>query len=168
MKMDQLGKELTATKAIASAVYAAALVYAVLIYLGVLPLSYVDAQIVKIMFFVFLASVPAIFFISVIIGEQWMGSEKLTKVFHDAGDTEIGLSAVIAHVRTGAIMMAAMGEACAIYGLIIHMVSDDPVRPWIFLGLSISHYPLTMAKLSRVRGDIERFCTSPRRHPTLH
>jgi hypothetical protein len=52
--------------------------------------------------------------------------------------------------------MAAMGEAVAVNGLVLYLLSGDTVRPWIFFILTIIHYTFTMAKLRRVREDISQ------------
>ena len=53
-------------------------------------------------------------------------------------------------VRTGALVMGAMGEACAVYGYAMYCVSGDTRRPCIFWGLTVLHYLLTRYRLARV------------------
>ncbi len=158
--MNQWEKDFTTTKIIVSAIYGSIFIYAGLIYFGIPSVPYRWEQTQQILFFVLLAAAIPIFLISAFIGKQQMSSEKLTKRFRSAGGGDNGLSAAIALVRTGAVIMAAIGEACAVYGVVLYFLSGDLIRPLILLALSVIHFPLTMMRLSKAREAIERLLYS--------
>jgi len=58
---------------------------------------------------------------------------------------------VAQRIRTGALIMAAMGEACAVYGYALYCVSGDLKRPWIFIFLTLLHYLFTRYRLEQTQ-----------------
>ncbi len=158
--MKQWEKEFTTITTIVNAIYGAMIIHAGLVYFRIPAITYCWEQTQQIMFFALLAMSSVTFLISPVIGNQLMSSEKLAEKFRAAGGAEQGLSAVSALVRTGTIIMAVIGEACAVYGLLLYFLSGDGTRPWIFFALSAGHYPLTMAKLKKARADVERLSRS--------
>jgi len=48
----------------------------------------------------------------------------------------------------GALMMATLGQACAVYGYAVYCFSGDTRWPWIFLLFSAGHYVQTMNRLA--------------------
>ena len=112
------------------------------------------------MFFMMLGTVSAMFFVAALVGKQKMNPERLIEEFRTDTDRECGLMAAVVPVRTGTMIMAAMGEICAVYGLVLYLISGDISHPFIFLTLSILHYPLTMAKLKKAHEQIEQLSCS--------
>jgi len=153
--MNQWEKDFAVIKMIVSAIYGAMIIYAMMILLRIPAIPYRWEQAQQIIFFVLLASVPGMFFISALIGKQMMNSEKLTEKFRAADNGENGMKAATESVRTGAMIMAVVGEACAMYGLLLYFLSGDSTRPWIFLALGAIHYTMTMARLKKSREDLQ-------------
>jgi hypothetical protein len=141
---------------IVNAIYSSIIVYVGLIYFIHISPASSPGQTQQIMFFVLLVMALATFPIAIVVGGRRMSSEKLTSAFRAEADPARGLTAAINHVRTGAIIMAALGEVSAIYGLIFYFLSGDSIRPWVFIALSVVHYALTMMKLRGAREDIDR------------
>lgn len=152
--MNQWEKELSTIRLIIIAIYSSVFVYAMLVYLRIPYIPYVWDQTRQIIFFVLMAGIPLMFVGSALIGKQMASPEKLAERFDAAGGGETGLKAAIGLVRSGTLIMAAMGEACAIYGLVLYFLTGDTNRPIVFFVLSIIHYPLTMARLNRAREEI--------------
>jgi hypothetical protein len=144
---------------IVNVVYSSVILYAGLIYFMRISPN-VPQQTQQLIFFVLLAMTLSTFPISVLVGGRRMSSEKLTAAFRPETDRAQGLNVAVARVRIGAIIMAALGEACAIFGLVFYFLSGDPIRPWIFIALSAVHYALTMTKLRTAREDIDRLSQS--------
>ena len=89
-----------------------------------------------------------------------MSPENLAAKFHAAGGGDVGLNAAVSLTRSGAIIVAAIGEACAIYGLVLYFLSGDTTRPIIFFVLSILHYPVTMMRVGKAREEVEKLSRS--------
>lgn len=160
--MQQLDRDFSTIKLIVTAIYSSIFIYAALVYFGIPSVPYIWEQTQRIMFFALLASVPVIFVVAELLGRNQMSSEKLAKKFSGDGDPESGLAGAIALVRTGTIIMAAMGEACAVLGLVIYFISGNAVYPFVFFALSAIHYLLTVARLNKARKSIEQLLHS---HP---
>jgi len=154
--MNLLEKEFATTRILISAIYGSAVIYAGMIYFHIPPVAYRWEQTYEIMFFALLTAIPAMFFATALIGKQLLGPEKLGDKFHSAADTERGFATALAQLRTGMIVMAAIGEACALYGLALYLLSGDTLRPFIFIAASGVHYLMTVSKLKTARADIER------------
>jgi hypothetical protein len=153
--MNEWEKDFAVIKMIVSAIYGAMIIYAMMILLRIPAIPYRWEQAQQIIFFVLLASVPGMFFISALIGKQMMYSEKLAEKLRANDNGENGMKAATESIRTGAMIMAAVGEACAMYGLLLYFLSGDSTRPWIFLALGAIHYTLTMARLGKAREDLQ-------------
>ena len=152
--MSQWEKEFSTIRLIIIVIYSSVFVYAMLVYLRIPFIPYVWDQTKQMIFFALLAGVPLMFAGSALIGRQMVNPEKLTEKFDAAGGGEMGLKAAVGLARSGALIMAALGEVCAIYGLILYLLTGDANRPIVFFILSIIHYPLTMARLNKAREEI--------------
>lgn len=147
-------REFGITKTIVVAIYLAMVVYAFFIFSGI---PYVEPQwgeTQNLVFYVLLFEAVGIFVISIFLPNVFLNSEKLAEKFRSAGDKAQGLRLVMSHVRIWAIILAALGEACAVNGLVLYLISGDVTRPWIFFIITIAHYTTIMGKLRRVREDI--------------
>jgi hypothetical protein len=158
--MNQWEKEFTIIKLLVIAIYGAVVIYAILVYFRIPDIPYIWEQIQKIVFIALLAAVVPMFLAAGFVGNQLMGKEKLTEKFNAAGGEDIGLIAAIANVRIGAVIMAAMGEACAVYGLVLYMLSGNHTYPFVFFAFSILHYPLTMSRLNKAQENINQLSKS--------
>ena len=158
--MNQWEKDFTTIKLIVRAIYGSVFIYAILVYFRIPSIPQLWEQTYQIIFFALLAAALPMFPAAVLVGRHLIGTEKLTEKFRAVGGEERGLEAIIASVRTGAIVMAAMGEACAIYGLVLYFLSGNYTFPFIFFALSAIHYPVTMTRLNKAREDIEKLSRS--------
>ena len=158
--MDQLDKEFTKIRLLVSAVYGSILIYAVLIYFDIGSVSYVWEETQQILFYVLLISVPVMFVMGALIGNLIMNAERLTQTYRSTGDDETGLSAALAVVLRGSLIMAILGEAPAVYGLVLYFISGHPNYPWIFLALSCLYYPFTISRLTKARAHLEHLLSS--------
>ena len=149
-------KEFSSIRLIALAIYSTVFVYFALIYFRLIEVPYAWDQTQQVIFYALLAMVPPVFIASIFVGRLTINPEKLMDKFHEIGGGDKGLSAAVGQVRIGALIMAAMGEACALYGLVIYFLTGDTSRPLIFFVLSILHYPVTMTKVTRARETIEK------------
>jgi hypothetical protein len=141
-------------KTIVFIIYLAMIVYAFLVFSGIPSIQYHWDQSQKIILLVLLVESLGIFAISIFISNLMLSSEKLLQKFNSISDQTEALKAVVNQVRISFIIIAAMGEACAVNGLILYLLSGDMTRPWIFFILTLVHYTITMAKLRRVREDV--------------
>jgi cation transport ATPase len=141
-------------KTIVFVIYLAMIVYAFLVFSGIPSVQYQWEQTQKITLLVLLAEAISIFVISIFLSNILLSSEKLSQKFRSVTDQTQGLKLVVSQVRIGFIVMAALGEACAVNGLILYLLSGDATRPWIFFILTLVHYTITMAKLRRVHEDV--------------
>ena len=148
----QWEKDLTITKLIVKAIYGAVFIHAWIVFFRTPPVPYVWEQTQQTAFFGLLAAVVPMFLISALLGKRLLNPERLSEKFLSA---ERGLGAVLSQVRTVGFAMAAMGEACAIFGLILYLQSGDVIRPWIFFALSALHYPITMTRLTKACAEIK-------------
>jgi hypothetical protein len=144
------------TKTIVIAIYVSMAIYVAMVNYNIPSIEYQWGQTQNIIFIVFLMVAFATASISIFISRQMMGSERLVEKFSASKDKTQGLKLVLGSIRVGAIIMSAMGEAIAIYGLVLYLLSGDMVRPWIFFILGAIHYSITMSTLRRVRSDIEQ------------
>lgn len=158
--MSQLRRKFTTIRIIIIAIYSSVYIYTMLVYLGIPSISYVWGQTQQMIFFVLLAMIPPVFIASALIGKRMLSPEKLMEKFHSAGGGEAGLKTAISLALSGAVIMAAMGEACAIYGLVLYFLSGDTARPMIFFVVSIIHYPITMTRLNKAREEIDKLARS--------
>ena len=154
--MSHWEKEFSVIRMIVMVIYSSVFVYAILVYLRIPFIPYIWETTQQMVFFALLVAVIPIFVASALIGKQIMSPEKLSEKFHDAGGGETGLEAAVGLTRSGGIIMAAMGEACAIYGLVLYFLSGDTTRPIIFFVLSILHYPVTMARVNKARAEVQK------------
>ena len=151
--MNDLDKQFSVVKLIVRAIYGSMLIYAGLVYFRIPEIPYIWEANQQMIFFVLLAAIPIMFFISTFLGKQLLGTEKLAKKFAEG---ESGQKAAVDLVRVGVIVMAAVGEMCAMYGLALYFLSGDAIRPWIFFASGAFHYPLTMIKFYKAKEDIKR------------
>ena len=158
--MSQWEKEFSRIRLIIMAVYSSVFVYAVLVYLRVPFIPYVWERTQQMIFFALLVAVLLVFIASALMGKRIMSPENLAERFHAAGGGDVGLNAAVSLTRSGAIIVAAIGEACAIYGLVLYFLSGDTTRPIIFFVLSILHYPVTMMRVSKAREEVEKLSRS--------
>jgi hypothetical protein len=56
-------------------------------------------------------------------------------------------------VRTGVLILAAMGEACAVYGYAVYFVTGHRGWPWLFFFFAAAHYALTIRRLEGLSTD---------------
>jgi DMSO reductase anchor subunit len=152
--MSQWEKEFTVIKMIVRAIYGSTVIYAGLIYFRIPDIPYRWEQTQRITFAALILMVSLTSVIAALARQQ-ISLEKLTEKFRSHDERERGLNAVISDIRTGAIIMAVMGDACAVFGLVLYILSGDSTRPWIFLALGVVHYPLIMMKLRKARDDFE-------------
>jgi hypothetical protein len=59
-------------------------------------------------------------------------------------------ASVVQRIRTGSLMMAALGEASVVYGYALYCLSGDMRWPWMFIGLGTLHYFLIRYSLSKI------------------
>ena len=149
-------KELAITKTIVVAIYVSMVIYVAMVNYNIPNIQYQWGQTQDMVFIALLALTLGTFAVSIFIPKLLMSSEKLSERFRINTDRIQGLKSVLNLVRVGAIIMSAMGEAIAIYGLVLYLLSGDMVRPWIFFVLSAFHYAITMSTLRRVRSDVEQ------------
>ena len=154
--MSQWEKEFSRIRLIIMAIYSSVFVYTIIVYLRIPPIPYVWESTQQMIFFALLAGIPIMFIASALIGKQMINPEKLAEKFHAADGGETGLAAAVGLVRIGAVIMAVMAEACAIYGLVLYFLSGDTTRPIVFFVLSILHYPVTMMRVNKAREEIEK------------
>ena len=144
------------TKTIVFIIYMAMFVYAVMIFWRIPFIEYQWGQTQEMIFYVLLFEAVGIFVISIFLPNILLSSEKLSERFRAAGGQVQGLRAVSGQVRNVMIIVAAIGEACAVNGLVLYLLSGDTMRPWIFIIITIAHYTITMGKLRRAREDMEQ------------
>jgi len=153
-------REFGITKTIVIAIYVSMAIYVALVNFNIPPVDYHWGQTQNIIFIALLVVAFATASVSIFISKLIMGSERLSDKFSASKDKTQGIKYVLGSVRVGAIIMSAMGEAIAIYGLIIYLLSGDMVRPWIFFITCAVHYSITMSTLRRVRSDIKQLSQS--------
>ena len=151
---DYWEREFAKIKTIVFVIYLAMIVYAFLVFSGIPAIEPQWGQIQKTALLVLLAEAVGIFVISIFLSNILLSSEKLSQKFRSVADQAQGLKLVASQIRIGFIVMAALGEACAVNGLILYLLSGDTTRPWIFFILTLVHYTITMSKLRRVRDDV--------------
>ncbi|MDQ1318563.1 MAG: hypothetical protein QG588_2225 [Candidatus Poribacteria bacterium] len=144
------------TKTIVIAIYVSMVIYVAMVNYNIPNIQYQWGQTQDIIFIALLVLALGMFAVSIFIPKILISSEKLSERFRTITDRIQGLKSVLNLVRVVAIIMSAMGEAIAIYGLVLYLLSGDMVRPWIFFVLSAFHYAITMSMLRRVRSDIEQ------------
>jgi hypothetical protein len=154
--MDRIEKEFATIKLIVSAIYATIFLYAGMVYLRMPNIPYIWGQTQRSIFYALLALVPVMFLVSFTLVKQLMDSEKLAERFQSEKDEENALNMVINITRVGSIVMAAIGESIAIYGLVLYFLSGHSTHPFIFFTLSAIHYPFTIRKINKARDDIEK------------
>jgi hypothetical protein len=144
------------TKTIVIAIYVSMAIYVAMVNYNIPSIQYQWGQTQNIIFIALLSLAIGTFAVSIFIPKLLISSEKLLERFRAITDRMQGLKSVLNLVRVVAIIMSAMGEAIAIYGLVLYLLSGDMVRPWIFFVLSAFHYSITMSTLRRVRTDVEQ------------
>jgi hypothetical protein len=149
-------REFGVIKTIVVVIYLAMIVYAFLVFSNIPFIPYQWGQTQDMIFYVLLFESVGIFVISIFLPNILLSMDKLSERFRSAGNQEQGLKSVISQVRNVMIIVAAIGEACSINGLVLYLMSGDASRPWIFFVMTIAHYTITMAKLRRTREDIEQ------------
>jgi hypothetical protein len=149
-------REFGVIKTIVVVIYLAMIVYAFLVFSNIPFIPYQWGQTQNMIFYVLLFESVGIFVISIFLPNILLSTDKLSERFRSAGNQEQGLKSVISQVRNVMIIVAAIGEACSINGLVLYLLSGDSTRPWIFFVMTITHYTITMAKLRRTREDIEQ------------
>lgn len=154
--MNQWERKFSSIRLIIMAIYSSVFVYTIMVYLRIPTIPYVWESTQQMIFFALLAGIPIMFIVSALIGKQMISPEKLAEKFNAAGGGETGLAAAVGLVRTGAIIMAAIAEACALYGLVLYFLSGDTTRPVVFFVLSILHYPVTMMRVNKAREEVEK------------
>lgn len=148
--------EYSKTKTIVFIIYMAMFVYAAMVFWKIPFIEFQWGQTQELIFYVLLFEAVGIFVVSIFLPNILLSSEKLSERFRSAGGQAQGLRAVNGQVRGIMIIVAAIGEACAVNGLVLYLLSGDTTRPFIFLIIAIAHYTITMGKLRRVREDMEQ------------
>ncbi len=156
MKWSYWEREFGITKTIVIAIYVSMAIYVAMVNFNIPSVEYHWEQTQNTIFIALLVVAFATASISIFISRLMIGSDRLAEKFSAVTDKTQGLKYALSSVRVGAIIMSAMGEAIAIYGLILYLLSGDMVRPWIFFILGAVHYSITMSILRRVRSDIEQ------------
>ena len=142
------------TKTIVVVIYLAMIVYAFLVFSNIPYIEYHWGETQNMIFYVLLFEAVGIFVVSIFLPNIMLSSDKLAEKYRSASGQAQGLRSVMAYVRIWAIILAAIGEACAVNGLVLYLMSGDTTRPWIFFMLTIAHYTVVMGKLRRVREDV--------------
>jgi hypothetical protein len=149
-------REFGVIKTIVVVIYLAMIVYAFLVFSNIPSIPYQWGQTQDMIFYVLLFESVGIFVISIFLPNILLSMDKLSERFRSAGNQAQGLKSVISQVRNVMIIVAAIGEAFSINGLVLYLLSGDSTRSWIFFVMTIIHYTITMAKLRRTRDDIEQ------------
>jgi hypothetical protein len=144
------------TKTIVIAIYVSMAIYVAMVNYNIPSIQYQWGQTQNIIFIALLSLAIGTFAVSIFIPKLLINSEKLLERFRAITDRTQGLKSILNLVRVVAIIMSAMGEAIAIYGLVLYLLSGDMVRPWIFFILGAFHYSITMSTLRRARSDIDQ------------
>ncbi len=149
-----LQREFTKIQILVHAIYSAVLLYAAMVHFQFPAARPLLKESGDLFFLVFLAAALSTFPAAFLIGGRGMGSDRLTEKVNTQDDREKGLSDALALVRSGGIVMAALGESCGIFGLVLYLMTGDTTRPWFFFGLSLFHYAATRMKLRAVRAKL--------------
>jgi len=147
-------REYAKIKTIVLVIYLAMVIYAFLVFSGIPSVQYQWEQQQKIALLVLLSETISIFAASIFLSNIMLSSDKLSLKFRSVSDQLEALKLVVGQVRVNSIIMSAMGEAIALNGLILYLLSGDTMRPWIFFILTVIHYSITMSKLRRIREDV--------------
>ncbi|HGJ66776.1 TPA: hypothetical protein ENS27_15550 [bacterium] len=132
------------------------LIYAFLVFSGIPYIEYQWGETQNMIFYVLMFEAVGIFVVSIFLPNIMLNSNKLSEKYRSVGDHVVGLRSLMAYIRLWSIILAAIGEACAINGLVLYLISGDQTRPWIFFLITIAHYTVVMGKLRRVREDVEQ------------
>ncbi len=147
-------KEYAKIKTIVLVIYLAMVLYAFLVFSGILSVQPQWGQQQMIILVALILVVVSIFIVSILLSNIMLNSDKLSSRFRSISDPLEALKLIVSQVRIGFILMSALGETIALNGLIFFLLSGDVIRPWIFFILTVIHYSITMSKLRRVREDV--------------
>lgn len=154
--MSKWEKEFSLIRIIVMAIYSTVFIYILIVNFRVGAVEYIWEQTQQILFYALIVMIAPVFIASYMIGKRMIAPEKIIEKFYSVEGTENGLSAAVALVRSGAIVMAAIGETCAIYGLVIYLMSGDTTRPLFFFAMSLLHYPVTMMQVGKTKETIAK------------
>ena len=152
--MNQWEREFRMVQFMVHTFYGAGLVYAGMIYFRIPAVAHPMPEsghlLFPLLFLIALASFP----LSQMFGGRQISAQILAQKLQANADRILRMSAGMNSIRTAAILMAAFGESCAVYGLILYLLTGDTTRPWLFIGLSAVHYAWNMARLRLARVQI--------------
>ncbi|MCM8794511.1 MAG: hypothetical protein NC819_01740 [Candidatus Omnitrophica bacterium] len=142
---------------IVHAIYGAAVLYALIVFSGLMSIKPVMEEQQDLLFMVFMAASLGTFPLSMVIGQKQMGSGRLEGLIQrGAKNSEEEISAAVSSIQAGAIVMAACGESIGVFGLVYAFLTGDSGRALFFFGLTAVHYVTTLMKLGAVRGQFGR------------
>jgi hypothetical protein len=114
----------------------ASVLWAALVLIGIPAVSPAWDAFQRNFFYSMLLMAVSTFPVSHWIGRRFLTSEGLSdpsQAFH--------------RMRTGVLILAAMGEACAVYGYAVYCVTGNREWPWLFMFFAAAHYALTIRRL---------------------
>ena len=154
--MQNWRKEFNSTGMVMHALYGAIFIYIAVMYLVPVPAhpSSIQNTIFMILMILGLSSFPISFFIA----GQIMSMEQLEKIRREYNG-EKRLEEAVSSVRAGTLIMAALGEAYGLYGLVFYFLSGDRVRPWFLFAGALIHYFLTAKILEASHRQIKELWT---------
>lgn len=147
--MPEWKRRLLTSDIVVRAVYGCTIIYMAVVWLKVGNIELKWDSIGPVLFGALMVITVVEFAFSIWFGRRAMGRERLEQVFSAEAPVEQRLLEACRYIQTGSVVMAALGEAVALYGLVIYLVTGSPTHPWYFFLLSGLHYMVTM----RVTGD---------------
>ena len=145
-------QQLTVTKSVIGLLVVATFMEAGLIY--VLPAVVVSAVNWRLFFLLFGLGLAASA-LSFVIFASRMSTDRLHKLA-SANDPSASPQIAVSAIQANAIIMTALGESCAVYGLVYYALTGDRVRPWAFFALAGAHLIGVVQQVARAQDDLVR------------
>lgn len=132
------------------------LLYLAMVLLRIPPIPSKEIPQMEILFYLFLSLAVATWLASWIFLGRTMDEDHLEQTVETAADPEGAALALASVMRVNPIIMAALGESSAVYGLLLYFISGDTQRPWIFFIIALAHVGWVWARFNRARTIAER------------
>ena len=146
-------QELSRVKLIINALYGATIVYAGVMYFIPSPGSNAASS-THLVFMALLGIAIADSVIAAVIFAPRISVEQLRKMSVNAEPATA--QTVCATVKQNLIIMAALGEAAAIFGLAYYFMSGDRIKAWAFFALAPINYIMTISTFREAQGELLR------------
>lgn len=139
-----------------AAIWASTLIYIAIVLLKIPSIPVKDDLQTAVLFYLFLSLAIAAWLASLFFLGRRMDEDHLKLTFEAAPDAEAGAASLASTMRVNPLVMAALGEASVVYGLVLYFISGDTRRPWALFIIGLLHLGWVWMRFSRTCAIVEQ------------